>query len=77
MIIRRTNVDETLAPFMFKADTYCDENGNHPTRDFISAEDVISGKWKINASIDPEISERIIGQAHMFKFNKEPILVIQ
>ena len=77
MTFRRTSINEEVADYIHKSSTYSDKDGNHPTTDFISADDIINGKWIINPGITPEISKKIIGQAHAFQFNKESILIIK
>ena len=76
MMILRTTVPEELQPFMHRAATYRDTEGNEPTTQFIDPEDVISGKWKINPDIDPEIAKKMVGLAYMFRLNKENIIIL-
>ena len=77
MFIKRVQVDDELAPYIFKAATYSDQNGNHPeTKRYLSPNDVLDGKWEINID-DEELYKRIHGQIYMFKLNHEGILIIE
>ena len=58
MIITKTFVSEDIAPFVHRVNSYCDEQGRHPETDYISPDDIIDGKWKINKDIDPSISKK-------------------